>query len=266
MTHPRSSILRSALAAMSIRLVATQLGLAALIFALSVAWLRLPDASAVDLISTALLCLLILTLACGGESAIILQLCGRPRSRASLLKGALWVLIAIALWFGWSALIEHLRADDMLRAGYLNSRFPAHWRNTLSYLRLYQWLEWLWSTLTWLGAGVLALFVVALTASTKPLRVVLTALRSASFWLALVLVSVAAPLLTSALMAWTSDHGLHIEAISLTLRLITAATADTTLAVLLLSVCAACVQCTDALYATPAGTPEASHPRTDVAP
>jgi hypothetical protein len=266
MTHPRSSILRSALASMSIRLVAMQLGLAVLVFALAVVWLRLPDASAVDLIGTVLLGLLVLALTGGCEAALVLRLCGRPLSRDRLLKGALLVVLAITLWLGWSAVIDHLSANDMMRAGYLNSRFPAHWRNTFSYLHLYRWLEGLWSTLAWLAACVLALFVVALTASAKPLRTALCALGSATFWLVLLLVGVGTPLLTSSLLGWTPGHGLRREAISVLLRLIAAAVADATFAMLLLAVLAACVQRADAVYATPVGTPEDNQPLTDEVP
>ena len=54
------SVLRPALTLFSIRLVLEQIGLALLVFLLYVVWLRMPDASVLDVIGSAVLALVVL--------------------------------------------------------------------------------------------------------------------------------------------------------------------------------------------------------------
>jgi hypothetical protein len=256
------SVLRSALALMSVRLVLQQIGLALLVFALTAIWLRIPDASLVDVIGSALLALIVLAIAGAGESAIILRLSGHARTPARLLRGALLLLAGAVLWVAWSMQFDHIHSDDYLRAGYLNSRFPHSLRNFFSFQHILLWLGWMWTALQWIGAGVIALLVFTATASIGPLHAMMRALRSFTYWIVVVLGAMSATVLTSSLMHWTPGHGLRIEALGLALRLSLALLVDGIVVGLVLAILAVCVRRTDALYIAPTGTPDESQPRT----
>ena len=58
-----------------------QIGLALLVFLLYVLWLRMPDASVLDVVGSVVLALIILAVAGAGESAIMLRVAG-PCSHA----------------------------------------------------------------------------------------------------------------------------------------------------------------------------------------
>jgi hypothetical protein len=268
MSRPPSAI-RAALALLSVRLVLQQIGLALVVFALSFAWLRIPDASALDVAASALLALLVLAIAGAGESTLILHLADHPRTLARLLRGTLLLLAAAVLWFGWSTLLGHLRGDynqnDNTLAGYLNSRFPQALRYFFTYDHILRWIGWAWNLLGWIVAGVIAAFVFAWTASLRPMRAVAMLLRSVGYWCVVVLVSVGTTLLTTSLMQWTPGHGLRVEMLSLLLRLGVTVVADAAALCLLLATLAACVRRADvnaAPYNASAGTPDESQPRT----
>jgi hypothetical protein len=262
MTARSSSVLRSALTLLSVRLVLAQIGLALLVFLLYVVWLRMPDASVLEVIGSALLALIALVVAGAGESALMLHLAGRARTPGRLLRGTLLLLAGVALWFAGSAVLDHLQTNDSLRAGYWNSRFPHQLRNFFSYEHILLWLGWFWTTLAWIGAGMIALAVFVATASAKPVRAIAVAARSVTFWAAVVLCAAGATVGTSSLLSWTPGHGLRVEMMSLVLRLSGATLIDAILACFVLAVLAECVRRADALYATPAGTPDESQPRT----
>jgi len=267
MTKP--STLRSALGQMSVRLVLQQIGLALLVFLLYALWLHVPDASAFDVIGSAVLGLMVIAVAGGGEFAIALPLAGRARTPGRLARGAVLLLVGAVLWFGWSTLLDHLRgpyhANDNLWAGYLNSRFPHQLRNVFSYRHILLWLGWMWAILGWIGTGLIAIFAFTGTASAQPLRAMAHALRSVTYWVAVVVGGMAASAITSALIGWTPGHGLRVEMLSLVLRLIATILVDAVVVCLLLAILGACVRRTNearAAYSIPAGTPDASQPRT----
>jgi hypothetical protein len=260
MTRP--PVLRPALKLMSVRLASQQLGLALLIFLLYALCLRIPDASVIDVIGSVVLALLLLAVAGAGESSIILHLVGVARSPRKLLRGCLMLLAGALLWFGWSALLDHMHGSDDLRAGYLNSRFPHQLRNFFSFEHIVLRLGWMWTALTWIGAGVIGLFVFIFTASARPLGALRRALRCLVYWVAAVLGAAVATVLTGSLIEWTPGHGLGVEMLSLVLRLSLAALLDATTVCLLLAILAACVRQADAIYAAPEGTPDESQPRT----
>jgi hypothetical protein len=262
MTRPSSSLLRDALSLISLRLILRQIGLALLVFALCVVWLRMPDASGLEVAASALLALVILAVAGMGESALVLRLCGRARTPGSLLRGAALLLAGVALWLAWGALLDGLHGDDYLRAGYLNSRLPHSMRYLFTYERIVLWLRWMWTAFDWIGAGVLALFVFCATAGVRPMRAIARALGSTTYWIALLVGVPAVTFITGALMQWTPGHGLRVETLSLALRLCAAILVDAKIVCLLLAILAASVRRTDALYSTPAGTPDESQPRT----
>lgn len=256
------SVLRNALNLLSVRLVVEQIGLALLVFLLYVAWLKVPDASVLDVIGSAVLALIALAVAGGGESALALRLAGRARTPGRLLRGALLVVVGVALWFAWSALLDHLHGDDSLRAGYWNSLVPHQLRNFISYTHILLWLGWAWTTLAWIGAGVIALFVFAWTASARPARAIAAVARSVTYWITVLLGTIVATVSIDSLIQWTPGHGLRVEFVSLVLRLSLAGLIGVILVCFLMAVLAARVRQSDALYATPAGTPDESQPRT----
>jgi hypothetical protein len=266
MMRPRFSIARSALALMSRQIVAMQITLALVVFALLVLWLRLPDSSALSLVATVLVGVLLLGIAGGGEAAILLRLCGRPLTFRLLFRGAVLLLIAALLWLGWSALLVHLSGNDSTLAGYWNSRFPASMRNVFSYAHIYRGLEWMWSALSWIGAGVAVVFAVGMTVSEHPRKAIRSTLLSFTFWITLVCVSLCASFLTGVVMQWTPGRGLAIEMISLIVRLSGVVIVDAIFAVGVLAVIAVCIQRSESIYATPAGIPDESQLRTDVRP
>jgi hypothetical protein len=260
------SLLRNAFALLSVRLVVEQIGLALLVFTLYDLWLHVPDASAIDVTGSALLALITLAVAGTGESILILRLSAQQRTPGRLLRGVLLLLAGTLLWFGWSALLDHMHGDDYLRAGYLNSRFPHSLRNFFSFSHIFLWLGWIWVTLEWIGAGVIAIFVFTATASIRPLRAMLYVLGSVIYWIALLLGTAGATALTGSLMQWTPSRGLRVEMLSLVLRLSIAVLVNAVVVSLLLAILAACVRRSDMLYATPAGTPDESQPRTVESP
>ena len=255
------SVLHSALNLLSIRLVLEQIGLALLAFALYVLWLRMPDASAMDVIGSALLALIVLAVAGAGESVLILRLADRPRTPPRLLRGTLLLLVGVVLWFGWATLLDHLHADDYLRAGYLNSRFPHSMRNFFSFAHIVLWLTWFWTALEWIGTAAIALFAFIATASVRPLRALPGALRCFTYWTAAVLGTIAATICTNSLIEWTPGHGLRVELFSLVIRLSLVVLMDAAVVCLILAILATCRRA-DALYSTPAGTPDRSQPPT----
>lgn len=268
MTNP-PSLLRNALSLLSIRLVVKQIGLALLVFALYALWLRVPDATAIDVIGTVLLALIIVAVAGGGESALILHLADRPRTPARLLRGTLFLLAGALLWLGWLALLSHLRGDynqsDDRLAGYLNSRLPHLLRYFFTYEHILRCIVWMWDFLGWIIVGVIAAFVFAWTTSARPLSAVAMLLRSIGYWAVVVLVSLGSTLLTGWLTQWTPGHGLRVEMASLVFRLSAVLLVDAAAVCLLLATLAVFVRRNDApeiAYSTPAGTPDDSHPRT----
>jgi hypothetical protein len=261
-----TSVLRDALGLINLRLVTRQIGLALLVFALSIVWLRMPDASGLEVAGSVVLALIILAVAGLGESALILHLSGRALTPGRLLRGAALLLAGVLLWLALGALLDRMHGDDYARAGYLNSRLPHTMRYFFTYARIALWLGWIGTALDWIGAGILALFVVCATASARPIHAIARALRSITYWTALIAGVTAATVITSSLIQWTPGHGLRIEMLSLILRLGTTILIDAAIACLLLAILAAVVRHSDAPYPTPAGTPDPSQPRTAESP
>ncbi|HEY0795309.1 MAG TPA: hypothetical protein VGD64_05970 [Acidisarcina sp.] len=262
MTAKSAFVWRDALRLLSVRLVLEQLGLVLGVFVLFVVWLRLPDVSALEVAGSGLFAMLIVAAAGLGETRIVLSIAGRASTWGRLLRGASLLVVAAVIWFAWNHWLTHLSGPDATRAGYFNSRAPHQLRYLLTYGHILLWLGWMWSTLGWIGAGVITVFAFALTASTRPMRAALLALRSLSFWLVLLIGSTAGVLVTGVLMGWTPLHGLRLELLSLGCRVAIASLFDATIACWLLSILAACVRRADASYSKVDGGPDESQPRT----
>ena len=254
---------REALSLFSVRMVVGQIEVAICVFALFAVWLRVPDASGLEVAVTVLLALLIVAVACFGESVVFLRLCRRARTLRLLLLGTALLVAGIALWFGWSALLDHFHGQDAMRAGYFNSRLPHQLRYFFTYERIALWQGWMWNTLTWIGAGVVVAAAMCGVGSTHPLRAMRQVLGSRAYWVVVIVGPLAASIVTTSLIDWTPGHGLRREMVSLILRLGTAILFDAVVLCLLLCAIAACCRdvVSDAVQAAPAGIPEESQPR-----
>jgi hypothetical protein len=260
------SVLRSALGLLSIRLVLLQMGVALAVAILFALWLHMPDASGFEVAGSAILALVVIAVGGAGESALMLRLAGRERTIGRLLRGTLLLAAAVTLWLVWSYFTGSQQAKDPLRAGYFNSQLPHALRYYFTYARISTWLDWTWTVLEWLGAGVLAMVVFAGTASTRAPRAFVRAARSATWWVVVVVGAILATTVTTKTMGWTPGHGLRREMLSLILRMSFVVLLDTVLVCLVLSVIGVLVGRADALdvatQSTPAGTPDDSQPRT----
>ena len=262
MTVTKPSIWGTAKTLWSVRLVLKHAGLALAVFLLSLVWIRLPDASVMDVIGTALLAVLIVLIAGAGESGMILRLCGKARDPRRLLVGTAVLLVGIAMWLGWSAWIDHLTGGNDQLGGYLNSRLPHGMRNFFSYPHIVTCLSWVETAAVWIGAGALGLAVVAVTASARPLRAMAVGFRSMSYWVVVIVGATGAAILTTSLLRWVPGRTLRVEMMSLIARLAVVILVDVSVAALVLAISAACVRRSDAAYETPVGTPDASQERT----
>jgi hypothetical protein len=235
-----------------------QLALAAVLALLVIGWLHVPDANAFEVALSVLLALLIAAVACAGEAFLALRLVRKPCAARRLILGAVAAFFAAILWYLLSLAIEHLQLNDALRAGYLNSRFPASMRRTFSYPHLLLWMGWLWKTLQWIAAGLLAACAFACTTCEAPAKGIFAILRSARYW-ALIVLCVFVTVITSTLLNWTPGHGLAVESISLILRLAIVIALNAAVVALLLQSMAQAI-----LRIQPAGTiaPDATQPRT----
>jgi hypothetical protein len=258
-------LLRSAWQLVSVRLLSQQIALALLAFALFTAWLRVPDGSVVAVVGSALLALVALALTFGGEAWLLLRLRALPRTPRSIVKGAVALFLAVLLLLPLSALLAHASAGDALRAGYLNSRFPANARNLFSYRHLITLFEQTWASLFWAGAIVFAMAAVAVTVAIKPLQAFGRMLQSLTAWVVLSVATIVGSEATVKLLYWTPGHGLRVETLSVVLRLIAVVLLDAFLLCLSLALLAVLAEQSDERYlpaATDAGTPDFSHPRT----
>ncbi len=264
-----SSLLGNARKLLTPGLVLRQTGLAALIFVLFAIWLRVPDSRVVAVIGSTLLGLAVLLIAFAGETALLMHLRGRVRTRRALLLSAAVLLLCVALLFGWSHVLDRISNGDELRAGYLNSRFPASLRNVFSYPHMLAIFHALWVALFWIGAAFFFVCGVSFAAAAYPGRAIRACLRSATVWLTLLLSAAVALLATEHLSNWTPGHGLAVESLSLLLRLGVIVALDAVLLCFSICVVVARGRGSDELYApaaTVAGTPDLSHSRTAPAP
>jgi hypothetical protein len=256
------SILRSALALVTLRFVTLQLGLVVAVSLLFAAWLHIPDSGILAVIVTVLVAALILALAFCGEASLLRRLTASPRRH--VLIGAIALLVAGALWLGWSTWLDRLNDSNfpVQLAGYANSRFPHSLRkNLFTFENLYNWLSRLAVALKWLTAGILFAIAIPFALAERPLRVGLRVVFSATYWIALAIIAIIVTSLTHAVVEWTPGHGLRIEAISMVLRLGGVAIIDLVLICFVLAVITVIVTRFEARHTTPGGTPETSQPR-----
>lgn len=260
------SVLRSALGRLSIQLVLMQIGVALAVAILFALWLHMPDASGFEVAASAILGLVVIGVAGAGESTLMMLLAGRQRRLGRLMRGTLLFAGAVALWFVWRWITSSQHAKDPLRAGFINSQLPHSLRYYFTYSRLFELLDWAWTVLGWIGAGVLAAFAFTGMASARPVRALGRVARSTTYWLVLVVAAILATTITGKIMGWTPGHGLRREMLSLILRMSFVVLLNTVLVCLVLSVIGVLVRREDALdvaaQSTPAGTPDDSQPRT----
>ncbi|WP_263417455.1 hypothetical protein [Terriglobus albidus] len=251
------SLLRGALRRFTLKLLLLQIALGVTVCLLATLWLRLPDASVLQVAVSLILGILVVAIATGGQSWIALWLARKERTRRRLLLGAASIIVAVLLGCLLSQWITSLHAGDPQRASYLNSRFPHGLRSFFTYNHIYQWLGWLWTLLTWIAAGLLAAVSYAVTIG-RP-RAVLRTLASLTWWVGLVLLCVLATTVTGKMMDWKPGHGLSVELFSLLARLGFVVILDGAVISLVLAILAQ-------TQAMPDGTPEPSQARTEVIP
>ncbi|HZQ43215.1 MAG TPA: hypothetical protein VFA99_08175 [Acidobacteriaceae bacterium] len=262
MTAVRRAVWRDAACLLHLAWVLQQMALAVIVFVLSIVWLRLPDSNVLWVAVSLLLGLLILCVALGGETALLLRLARRTLTRARLLRGALLLLLAVLLWYIVGNAIDHLQAHDALRAGYYNSRFSASRRQLFTYEHLMTWLGWLWTAIRWIVLSLLgALFIAPVTAAQIRSAIARTA-GSPTYWIATALLCFGGSAITAALVNWMPGHGLRVEMVSVALRLLCAFFIDGVLVCFVFAVIAECTRRSDLGYKAPDGTPVVSQPRT----
>ena len=160
MTVQRRAIWREALSGLSPAWVLRQMVLAVVVVLLSIVWLRLSDSNVLWVGLSLLLGLVILVVAGGGETSLLLSLAVRTRTRGRLLRGIVLLLVAALLWYAVGNVIAHVQVHDSMRAGYYNSRFSASARRLFTYDHILLWLGWLWAIVRWICGSVLgALFI-----------------------------------------------------------------------------------------------------------
>ena len=262
MTTTQRAVWRDAVSLLHPVWVLKQMTLAIVVFVLSIVWLRLPDSNALWVVASVLLGLLILCIALWGEAFLLLRLASYPLTRARILRGALLLLVAGSLWFIVGTAIDHLQAQDALRAGYYNSRFSASSRQTFTYEHLVTWLGWFWTAVRWIVLSVLGALFIAPTVATRNASAIVHTLRSFTYWIATALLCFGGSAVTAALVSWAPGHGLRIEMVSVALRLLCSFVIDAVLVCLVLAVIVECARRSDEAYKTPDGTPFASQPRT----
>ncbi len=236
-----------------------QIALAAGLSLLLLAWLHVPDANAFEVIISVLLALLLASVAGAGESVLALRLTNRSVTMRRLVVGTVAVIVAALLWYGVSLGIDRLSANEGLRAGYLNSRFPASLRNVFTYEHISYGFGLFWSALRWLVAGLLAATTFALITCNVPLRGLLAIIRSGRYWFSLLLLFVTVSMITGSLMHWTPGHGLGVETLSLVLRLLFAILLNAAAVAFLLQAMAAALQ---RFHSNGTDAPELTQPRT----
>jgi hypothetical protein len=265
------SILRDALALVTVRLCLEQLLLALLVFALFVLWLRVPDETLPQLAGSAVLGIVILGLAGLGESRLVLRLAGRGITPWRVMSGCLLVLAAAAIWLPFAAWIDHLSWTDPERAGYFSSQLPRWLRHPFPFERILLYLGWTWKAVAWTGAGLLAAATFVLTAAGRRRSAAVIALRSRSFWFVLLAGPASAAIFTGAVLHWMPFRGLGPEVMSLAVRLTVVSIFDAIVVCWLLASLAVCVRRADAAYLAPGaassgGGPDESQPLTTEAP
>ncbi len=259
------ALLRPAWQRLTLRFLLLQIALAVVAFALFAAWLRVPDGTVFAVAASALLALIFLVITFAGEAWLLLRQRGASITLRALLRGAIALLVAMALMYPLSVLITHASAGDALRAGYFNSHFSASLRNTFSYAHFMTFFKRAWDSLFCAGLIVFSMAAVGITAARRPRPAFRRMLRSLTAWIVLSLATVIGSEATLWLLHWTPGHGLTLEATSLVFRLVTVVLLDAFLLCLSLALLVVLCEESDAHQlpaATVAGTPVLSHPRT----
>jgi hypothetical protein len=242
----------------TIALALQQIVLAAVLMLLIAGWLHVPEANVFEVLANIVLALVIACAAGAGESTIVLWLTNRHAVVSRIVRGTVTVLLAALLWYAVSVGLDHGSANDGLRAGYINSRFPASMRNVFSYEHLVTGFGWMWSALRWVIGGVLAAAAFACVACDAPVLGLLNIFGSRRYWMVLSLLVIAGAWITGALLTWTPGHGLRVEMISLVVRLLIVIGLDAMAIALLLQAMAFAVRGSQPVGR---GEPETSQPR-----
>jgi len=119
-----------------------------LILLAGLAWTRLPDKYAWQVLLSLLIPVLLIAALLVLEAGFLRRLLGTQEGRARFVTGALMLLAwALVVWLAW-AILDWCNDQIPTWAGYLNSRAPAHARAKLfTYEHIQTWLTllvWIW--------------------------------------------------------------------------------------------------------------------------
>lgn len=242
------NLLRTAARLFTLRLLLHQLALAAIVAALCVAWLRVPDGRVLDVAASAFLAVILIVVTYAGETRLLLRIASRPRTAGVVTRGSIALLLATVVGTLCSLLLDRLGGGDKLRAGYVNSQLPASLRNLLSYPHLLTLQHETWAWLFWIVFLLLAMAVAAITVADRPRHAFARAVASTPLWLALSAAVFAVAWPTTTLPYWLPrhQHTLAFETTSLILRLLAVTLIDAALLTYSLCLLAAHAQQADA--------------------
>lgn len=209
---------------LSWRWVAAQYVVTALLLLAGLAWTRLPDKHAWQVILSLLVPILL------GISALELQ-AGTARSfadddgmRVKLVWGAVTLLVWIAMGAATWAVLDWCDDQFPQWAGYLNSRASAHARATLfTYEHIYLWMTYMEWVFRWI---VVPAKIIPYAVSSAqwgwrlPWRRVIRLLWNWRWWLAVLVAALAAVELPSRLFSATPSGGVNAQIWHVALKLI----------------------------------------------
>jgi hypothetical protein len=182
--------------------------------ALGLAWTRLPDKHGWQVALTIFVPVVLIFCMLELQAGTMRALASDDERRAKLVWGALSLLVWAALMYAAWSLLDWCDERIPELAGYLNSRFSAHWRAQLStYAHLVQWMTIVEWVVRWIIVpGKLMVFAVASAqwGWRLPCRRLIRLLLNWRWWVAMVAASLAAVALPghifAALPAGTVPH------------------------------------------------------------
>jgi hypothetical protein len=211
---------RTALAKMTVAIVAWQWIGNVVLFLLALAWLRIPDSHEWQFVCSMISSLLLVFAFLWLQVVTIMRLRTiSPSPRRSM--QILFLVVFAALWMIVARPISAMSEHAPLYAGLINSQLSPHMRYLLTYARLVQLQLFFYSLVKGVFAGILLPFAIEIAVS----GVKTASFRRASevcllwlYWIAVFAVGIAGTEVTQALVVWTPGQGLVGETVSVVAR------------------------------------------------
>jgi hypothetical protein len=209
------------------RLVGLHLAGNAVLLAGAGLWLLLPDARAWQLLLTVLTALLLVACFAWLHSGTLAYAANpEPGAFAAAFRPCArrmaWFLLGTAVLFILMDLVDRWSDAIWPIAGYLYAKTPSHLRPARGELAYVTAIQYGWAVLMWYLLPVLTLPWVTAKVSGNRLRAGFGALANWRYWLVMALTVVMGVWITGLLADWTPGHGLHVEMVSMVLRLLLA--------------------------------------------